>query len=112
MAPQAPLSMAFLGQECLSGLVFPAPGEPPNPGIKPRSTTLQVVSLPTEPPGKPRKFIYGRVHHEKRWAGGGTSWNQNCQEKYQYLRYADDTTLPAESGEELKEPLDESERGQ
>ena len=28
------------------------------------------------------------------------------------LRYADDTTLKAESEEELKEPLDESERGE
>ena len=24
-----------------------------------------------------------RVHHEKRWAGRSTSWNQDCQEKYQ-----------------------------
>ena len=29
-----------------------------------------------------------------------------------HLRYADDTTLKAESEEELKEPLDESERGE
>ena len=29
-----------------------------------------------------------------------------------YLRYADDTTLMAESKEELKEPLDEGERGE
>ena len=28
------------------------------------------------------------------------------------LRYADDTTLMAESEEELKEPFDESERGE
>ena len=28
------------------------------------------------------------------------------------LRYADDTTVMAESEEELKEPLDESERGE
>ena len=28
------------------------------------------------------------------------------------LRYADDTTLMAENEEELKEPLDESERGE
>ena len=28
------------------------------------------------------------------------------------LRYADDTTLMAKSEEELKEPLDESERGE
>ena len=24
-----------------------------------------------------------KVHHEKRWAKGSTSWNQDCQEKYQ-----------------------------
>ena len=24
-----------------------------------------------------------RVHHEKCWAGGSTSWNQDCREKYQ-----------------------------
>ena len=24
-----------------------------------------------------------RVHHEKRWAGGSTSLNQDCWEKYQ-----------------------------
>ena len=29
-----------------------------------------------------------------------------------HLRYADDTTLMAESEEELKKPLDESERGE
>ena len=30
----------------------------PNPGIKPRSPTLQAGSLPAEPPGKPRTFYY------------------------------------------------------
>ena len=34
-----------------------------------------------------------------------TSWIQNCQEKYWHLRYADDTTLMAESEEELKSML-------
>ena len=24
-----------------------------------------------------------RVHHEKRWAGRSTSWNQDCWDKYQ-----------------------------
>ena len=38
----------------------------------------------------------------KCWAGWSTSWNQNCGEKYQNLRYADDTTFMAESEEELK----------
>ena len=39
------------------------------------------------------------------WAGRSTSWNQVCREKYQYLRYADDTTLMAESEEEVKSLL-------
>ena len=38
-------------------------------------------------------------------AGWSTSWDQDCQEKYQWLRYADDTTLMAESEEELKSLL-------
>ena len=42
------------------------------------------------------------------------SWNQDCQEKYQQVRYADDTTLMAERKEELKSLLmrlkEESER--
>ena len=32
--------------------VFPSPGALPNPGIEPRSPTLQTDSLPAEPPGK------------------------------------------------------------
>ena len=32
---------------------FPSPGDLLNPGIEPRSPTLQVDSLPVEPPGKP-----------------------------------------------------------
>ena len=37
--------------------------------------------------------------------GWSTSWNQDCQEKYQNLGYADDPTLMAESEEELKSLL-------
>ena len=35
-------------------------------------------------------------------AGWGTNWNQGCWEKYQYLSYTDDTTMMADSKEELK----------
>ena len=38
-------------------------------------------------------------------AGRSTGWNQDCWEKYQYLRHADDTNLMAESEEELKSLL-------
>ena len=39
-------------QEYWSGLPFPAAGDLPDSGIKPRSPALQAVSLPSEPPGK------------------------------------------------------------
>ena len=36
---------------------FPtSPGDLPNPGIEPRSPTLQVDSLPAEPQGKPKNI--------------------------------------------------------
>ena len=53
----------------------------------------------------PCLFKLCRVHHEKRWTGKNTSWNQDCWEKYHNLRYADDTTLMAESEEELNSLL-------
>ena len=46
-----------------------------------------------------------RVHHVKRWAGRSTSWNQIARRNINNLRYADDTTLMAESEEELKSLL-------
>ena len=53
VAHQAPLSMGFSRQEYWSGLPFPSPGDLPNPGIEPRSHTLQADTLTSEPPGKP-----------------------------------------------------------
>ena len=37
----------------LYGLLFPSPGDLPDPGIEPRSPVLQADSLPSELPGKP-----------------------------------------------------------
>ena len=53
IAHEAPLSMGFSRPEYWSGLLFPSPGDVPNPGIEPRSPTLQVDSLPSETPGLP-----------------------------------------------------------
>ena len=53
VAHQAPLSVEFCRQEYWSGWPFPSPGDLPNPEIEPRSPTLKVDSLPSEPPGKP-----------------------------------------------------------
>ena len=41
VARQAPPSMGFSRQEYLSGLPFPSPGNLPDPGMEPRSPTLQ-----------------------------------------------------------------------
>ena len=54
VAHQASLSMEFSRQEYWSGLPFPSPGDLPDPGMEPRSPTLQADSLPPELPGKPR----------------------------------------------------------
>ena len=53
VARQAPLSRGFPRQEHWGGLPCPPPGDPPNPGIKPRSPALKEDSLPSEPPGEP-----------------------------------------------------------
>ena len=52
VAYQASLSMGFSRQEYWSGLPFPSQGDLPNPGIKPRSPTLEADTLTSEPPGK------------------------------------------------------------
>ena len=51
VARQAPLSMGF-SRQCWSGLLFPSPGDLPNPGIEPVSPALAGEFLPTVPPGK------------------------------------------------------------
>ena len=56
LAHQAPLPMGFSRQEYWSGLPFPSTEELPDPGIKPRSPTLQGDSLSSEPPGKPQNL--------------------------------------------------------
>ena len=48
VACQAPLSMAFSRQQFWNGLLFPSPGDLPNPGIEPGTPALQADSLPTE----------------------------------------------------------------
>ena len=53
VAHQASLSMGFLRQEYWSGLLFPSPGDLPDPGIEPSSPALAGVLFTTELPGRP-----------------------------------------------------------
>ena len=64
---QAPPSMGFSRQEYWSGLPFPSPGNLLDPGIEPRSPTLQTDALPSEPSGKSRE------------QGGGEGKERCCQ---------------------------------
>ena len=51
----------FSRQEYCSGLPCTPPGDLPDPGIKPRSSALQVDSLPSEPPWKPKDTGVGSL---------------------------------------------------
>ena len=53
--------MEFSRPEYWSGQPFPSPGDRLNPGIEPRSPTLQADSLPAEPPEKPRNTGVGSL---------------------------------------------------
>ena len=68
VACKASLSMGFPRQESWSGLPRPPPGDLPDQGVKPKSSALQVVSLPTEPPGKPpcgRSMVSQPLDHQE-----------------------------------------------
>ena len=58
VAYQAPLSMKFPRRECWSRLLFPSPGEIPDPGMEPVSPALAGRFFTTEPPRKPCLHTY------------------------------------------------------
>ena len=58
VARQAPLSMGFSRQEYWSGLPFPSPEDLPDPGIEPKSPSLQADSLPVSHRGSLRITIW------------------------------------------------------
>ena len=51
VAHQAPPTMGFSRQEYWSGLLFPSPGDLPDPGIAPGSPALEADALTSEPLG-------------------------------------------------------------
>ena len=79
---QAPPSVGLSRQEYWRGLPCPPLGNLPNPGIKPRSPALQLDSIPSEPPGKPRNTVMGSLsllqeifpNQESNWGFLHYSW--------------------------------------
>ena len=80
------------------GCHFLLQGNLPDPGIEPRSPALQADALTSEPPGK--QYIMRNAGLEEAQAG-----IKIARRNLNNLRYADDTTLMAESEEELKSLL-------
>ena len=83
-SPPALLSMQFSRHTYWSGLPCPPPGELPDPGIKPKSPVVQVDSLPTEPPRKPRApkptfRAFSSVQSLSRVQLSVTPWTVVCQ---------------------------------
>ena len=69
------MSMEFSRPEYWSRQSFPSPGDLPNPGIEPKSPTLQTDSLPAEPKGKPKSESRSVVS-DSLWPHGPYSlWN-------------------------------------
>ena len=63
--------MEFSRPEYWSGELFPSPGDLSNPGIKPRSPTLQEDFLLSGPPGK---SIHTHTHIHGIWASQVVQW--------------------------------------
>ena len=61
LARQTPLSKGILQARILEQVAMPSPRGSFQPGIKPRSPTLQVNSLPSGPPGKPKNTGVGSL---------------------------------------------------
>jgi len=77
--------MEFSRQGYWSGLPFSSPGDLPNPGIEPRSLTLQADALLSEPPGKPnirgpKAYPMGTTQRDGmgREEGGGFRMGNTC----------------------------------
>ena len=61
LRPRGYTVQGILQARILEWVAFPSPGDLPNPGIKPRSPTLQVDSLPAEPQWKPKNTGVGSL---------------------------------------------------
>ena len=70
--------MGFSRQEYWSGLPFPSPGNLPNLGIEPTTSTLQADSLSSEP--HDGQETWGRAEHLGPWGGRWVGPENTCQD--------------------------------
>ena len=67
IAYQASPSMGFSKEEYCSGLPFPSPGDLPDPGSEPGSSTLEADALSSEPPMDETKMTTEKTSGTKSW---------------------------------------------
>ena len=78
--PSGP-SVGFPRQEYWSKLLFPSPGYPPDPGIKPASPALASRFFTSEPPGKSFRrndILLFQLCYGRQYSSGLTVWRQCC----------------------------------
>ena len=97
----------FCRREYWSGLTRLPPGDLPNPGIE-----LTSLKSPALAGGFFTTGFTWEVHHVKSWAGWITSWNQDCQEKYQQPQICRWHHSKDRKWRGTKKPLDEGEKGE
>ena len=96
--------MELSRQEGWSGQPFPFSGDLPHPGTEPRFPALKADFLPSEPQGSPY-LMAKRLPDEVTTKAGleeAQAGIKIARRNINHLRYADDTTVMAESEEELK----------
>ena len=74
----------ILQARILEWVAVPFSRDLPNPGVKPRSPTLQVDSLPDEPPGKPKNTGVGNLSLLQ-WIVPTQEWNASILDCSQIL---------------------------
>ena len=79
------LLCAISQQEYWSGLLFPSPGDLPDPGIKSASPALAIRFFTAEPPGKLNKIkvivFYLGCERDKKWRDSGCAVSLRVGEK-------------------------------
>ena len=82
---QAPLSMEFSKQECWSVQPFPSPGDLPDPGIKPGSSSLQADSFLSVPPGRECQNSSFFIYSVKKINIPVSDFNKHFNDTYNFL---------------------------
>ena len=107
IASQVPLSRGFCRQECWSRVPCPPPGDLPHPRIESTSLTSPALACRCFTTSTSWEVLYAEFIIQNARLDESQTEIKIARRNINNLKYADDTTLMAESKEELKRLLDE-----